>query len=254
MPDHYGHETQADARGDRSRGTEAARLARLGDLDDYDVADGEPDVRGWNVRTSDGRHGGRVAELIADLSAMEVRYLDVELDKEALRLGQTRHVLVPISIAALDEKAKAVDLGVSATELIATPRYDPRSFLAADEDVLRRWYAGRLTRSEEELAVGTRRRMAGKVEVRKRVETEHVEQSVPVTREEVTVERRPARGMAAKPEIGEDEIVVPVTEEEVVAAKRAVPKEEVVIKKRPVRDEKTVSADVKKERIDVERQ
>src|SRR5690606_23367895 len=112
-----------------------------------------------------------------------------------------------------------------------------------------------LIRSEEELAVGKRQRQAGEVGVQKHVETEHVRESVPVTREEVTVERRPVRDASAtgrNPEIGEDEIRVPLMEEEVVAEKRAVPKEEVVIRKQAVQDEKTVEADLRKERVDVD--
>ncbi len=228
-------------------------MARLGGLDEYKVAEGEPDVRGWHVLTSDGARAGDVADLIVDLQAMKVGYLEVHLDEDALRLQGSRHVVVPIGAAWLSEDKQIVRVGVTAAELIAAPAYDPRSFSEADEEVLRQRYAGVLTRSEEELAVGTRQRMAGNVEVRKRVETEHVEKSVPVTREEVTVERRPARGGTSKPKIGEDEIVVPVMEEQVVAEKRAVPKEEVVVKKRAVRDEKTIAADLKKERIDIDR-
>jgi hypothetical protein len=169
---------------------ERPRVARLGKLDDYKVADEEPDVRRWHVLTSDGVRAGDVADLIVDLQAMKVCYLEVHLDKDALRLRGPRHVLVPIGAAWLEEDEKIVRTPVTAAELIAAPAYDPRSFSEADHEALRRRYAGHLTRSEEELAVGTHRRMAGKVEVRKRIETEHVEKSVPVTREEVSVERR----------------------------------------------------------------
>jgi stress response protein YsnF len=140
------------------------------------------------VLTREAAAAGEVADLIVDLLAMRVCYLDVELDKDALRLHRARHVLVPIGTAWLNEDETLVGLGVTAAELIAAPAYDPRSFSDADEEVLRQRYAGVLTRSEE--AVARRQRMPGNVEVRKRVETEHVEKSVPVTREEVTVERR----------------------------------------------------------------
>lgn len=114
----------------------------------------------------------------------------------------------------------------------------------------------RLTLSEEELAVGKRRHQAGAVNVGKHVETEHVRESVPVTREEVTVERRPIQGdrMEARPQIGEDRISVPVNEEELVVEKRAVPKEELVVKKRTVEETETVEADLRKERADVHRE
>ena len=86
----------------------------------------------------------------------------------------------------------------------------------------------------------------------KRVETEHVRESVPVTREEVTVERRPVTGAASTDARFEnDEIRVPLTEEEVVVDKRPVAKEELVINKHQVQDQKVVEADLRKERAEV---
>src|SRR5690606_11155750 len=111
-----------------------------------------------------------------------------------------------------------------------------------------------ITRSEEEHAIGREQRQAGEVDVRKSVETERVSRTVPVTREEVTVERRPVSGdMCADARIAEDEIRVPIMEEEVVVEKRVAPKEELVIRKHAVADQKTVEADVRKERVDVDR-
>jgi uncharacterized protein (TIGR02271 family) len=91
--------------------------------------------------------------------------------------------------------------------------------------------------------------------IRKSVETERVRQPVTRRREEVDVERRPVEGMAAgagQAEISEDEIRVPITEEEVVVEKRPVVKEEVVIRKRAVEETEEDEADLRKERIDVD--
>jgi hypothetical protein len=200
MAQRNGHTTRTDSQPPR-REMEVARVASLGELDDYKVADDEPDPRGWHVLTRESTRAGEVADLIVDLAALKVCYLEVELDKDALRLRANRHVLVPVGAAWLNEDEQIVRVGLTTTELIAAPAYDPRSFSATNEEALRQRYAGHLTRSEEDLAVGTRRRMVGKV----------------------------------------------------VAEKRAVPKEEVVIEKRSVPDEKTVAADLKKERLDVER-
>jgi uncharacterized protein (TIGR02271 family) len=94
---------------------------------------------------------------------------------------------------------------------------------------------------------------AGEAYLRKTVETEHVRQEVPVTHEEVTVERRPLSADAATDvTISEDEIRIPVMEEEVVTEKRVVPKEEVVIRKRAVSDTEVVEDDVRRERVDVD--
>lgn len=111
----------------------------------------------------------------------------------------------------------------------------------------------RITRSEEELAIGKRAVQAGEVAVRKTVETERVSERVPVMREEVTVERRPVSAAdVGDVEIGEDRIVVPVTEEEVIVDKRPVAKEEVVLRTREVEDTEDVEADLRRERIDVD--
>ena len=67
-------------------------LARLRDLSDYKVADGDPDPRGWNVVTRDGIHIGRVDDLIVDPESERACYLDVRLDQPA---ATERHVLVP---------------------------------------------------------------------------------------------------------------------------------------------------------------
>ena len=70
--------------------------------------------------------------------------------------------------------------------------------------------------------------------------------------EEVEIERRPItdRSAARNAKIGEDEVRIPLMAEEAVVEKRTVPKEEVVARKRQVTDEKTVEADVRRERLD----
>ena len=119
----------------------------------------------------------------------------------------------------------------------------------------------RVRRVEEELKVGTREREVGAVRVRKRVITEHETIVVPKKRVEVTVEHVPVEGEAvsaeggtAEPEIGEDEIVVPVVEEEVVVEKRPVVKEEVRIRKEVVEESEVVEADVRREEVEVDDQ
>ena len=115
-----------------------------------------------------------------------------------------------------------------------------------DEDELR------VQRSEEELRAGTREREAGAMRVRKRVRTDRERIEVPTKHEEVSVERVPVDGEATEAQIGEDEVSVPVTEEEVVVEKRAVAKEEVRIRKDVVEDTETVEEDVRREEVEVE--
>jgi uncharacterized protein (TIGR02271 family) len=115
-----------------------------------------------------------------------------------------------------------------------------------DEDELR------VQRSEEELRVGTREREAGKVGVRKQVRTEREQVRVPTRHEEVSVERVPVNEERTGAEIGEDEVSMPVVEEEAVVGKQSVVKEEVRVRKDVVQDEEVVEEDVRKEEVDVD--
>src|SRR3712207_6008504 len=117
-----------------------------------------------------------------------------------------------------------------------------------DEDELR------VQRTEEELAAGTREREAGAVNVRKRVRTDREQLRVPKRREEVHVERVPVEEgrQASEAEIGEDEVVMPVTEEEVVVDKQPVVKEEFRVRKEVAHEEEVVEEDVRREGVDVD--
>jgi len=92
----------------------------------------------------------------------------------------------------------------------------------------------------------------GEVKVRKEVRTEHKKIDVPIEREEVVVERRPARGHRAAGELKSEEIRIPVKEERIKVTKEPVVREEVSVGKRKVRDNRTVSGDVRKEEIVVD--
>lgn len=114
-----------------------------------------------------------------------------------------------------------------------------------------------MTRSEEELHVGTERGEAGRARLRKHVVTENVTKSVPVEREEIHVEREPItdenrdQALSGEP-ISESEHEVVAYEEQPVVEKRAVPKERVRLAKDSHTDEERVSEDVRKERIEAE--
>jgi uncharacterized protein (TIGR02271 family) len=112
-----------------------------------------------------------------------------------------------------------------------------------------------MTRSEEELRVGTERREAGRARLRKYVVTEEVQKTVPVQREELRVEREPITDANVDdamdgPAISEEEHEVVLQEETPVVEKRTVPKERVRLDKDTVTDEETVTEEVRKERIE----
>ena len=123
---------------------------------------------------------------------------------------------------------------------------DPRGGTAEHDDDLR------VLRSEEELRAGTREREAGAVNVRKTVRTDRESVEVPISHEEVSVERVPLSGEASETEIGEEEVEVPVVQEEAVVSKKPVVKEEVRIRKDVVEETEVVEEDVRREEIDVE--
>ena len=105
---------------------------------------------------------------------------------------------------------------------------------------------------EERLNVDKTSVKTGEVRVGKRVVTEHKTIDVPVEREEVVIERRPASGRAAGGDIAEEEIVVPVKEERITVTKHPVVTEEVSVGKRKVQDTKHVAASVRKEELEVD--
>ena len=114
-----------------------------------------------------------------------------------------------------------------------------------------------MTRSEEELRVGTTERETGRVRLRKYVVEDEVTETVPVRREEIRVEREPITAgnvddAVDGPAISEEEHEVVLHEEEVVVDKRAVPKERVRMEKDSVTEEETVSETLRKEEIDVD--
>ncbi len=114
-----------------------------------------------------------------------------------------------------------------------------------------------MTRSEERLDVGTEQVETGRARLRKYVVTENQQVEVPVSREEVRVEREPITdanvGDALDgPELSEEEHEVVLHEERPVVDKETVPVERVRLDAQKVTGTETVEEDVRKERIDVE--
>ena len=112
-----------------------------------------------------------------------------------------------------------------------------------------------MTRSEERLVAGTRTEEAGRARLRKYVVTEQQQVNVPVSREEVRVEREPIteanRGAALDgPDISEEEHEVTLRAERAVVDTEAVPVERVRLGKETVTDTENVSGEVRKEQIE----
>ena len=158
-----------------------------------------------------------------------------------------RRVRVHFGLGA-EERAGS---GALAAEPAETRSADPAPDISGhEEDDLR------VRRSEEEIRVETREREAGEIRVRKRVRTETERHTVPKKRVEVSVEHVPVEGdeAATAPQIGEEEIVVPVVEEEIMVEKRPVVKEEIRIRKRAVEEVEVVEEDVRREEVEIDDQ
>jgi uncharacterized protein (TIGR02271 family) len=114
----------------------------------------------------------------------------------------------------------------------------------------------RLQLREEQLEVEKERVQAGEVRLRKEVVTEQRNVEVPVTREEVVIERHAAVGEEpTEGAIGEgEEVRIPLMEEEVRVEKTPIVREEVSIRKRQVQDTERVSETVRREEARIEGQ
>ena len=241
----------------------------------------------WRDRTVIDRNGeevGQIDELFLDHQSDTPEWASVHTG-----LLGTKRSLVPL--AGATPKGEDVQVPVSKDQVEGAPSVEPDRELSEREEIeLFRYYGvhypdegsvtaeappppaatrserrdvgGRatedaMTRSEEELRVGTASRERGRVRLRKYVVTEEVQQTVPVRREEVRVEWEPITDANIDratdgPAISEAEHEVVLHEEEVVTEKRTVPKERVRLAKDVVTEEQQVSDQVRKERIDID--
>jgi hypothetical protein len=99
------------------------RLQELGESD-FEIVDGQPDIRGWDVRDQNGKKLGEVDELILDAQLRKVRYIVLDTDDNDLDLDD-REVLIPIGMAELHEKDDDVILtNITEQHIRSLPEYD----------------------------------------------------------------------------------------------------------------------------------
>ena len=228
---------------------------------------------GYEVYDRSGEKIGKVDDLFVDEND-NPEYIGVKIGF----LG-TSSTLIPMDLVTVDESAGRLDVATDKETAKNGPAFDDDREITPDYENQVYSYYGlqrsetsaepaaygaytrettddelRVQRSEEELRAGTREREAGAINVRKRVVTDREQMEVPTRHEEVTVDRVPVEGEATEAEIGEDEVVIPVTEEEVVVEKRPVAKEEIRIRKDVVEDTEVVEEDVRREEVEVDDQ
>ena len=241
------------------------------------------DIETWRGRTlvdSDGDKIGKIEDVYLDRSSGEPEWVAVKTGIFGSNVS-----FVPIH----DASPAGDDLRVaySKDQVKDAPNVDPDGELSPEEERTLYSHYGRgdydewtgdsedrtestvgrdvsgpttdnaMTRSEEELNVGTQRRETGRARLRKYVTTENVTETVPVQHEKVRVEREPITDANADraldgADITEEEHEVTLHAEEPVVEKRTVPKERVRLEKDTVTEEREISEEVRKEQIDTE--
>jgi uncharacterized protein (TIGR02271 family) len=240
--------------------------------------------RGRTVVGPDGSKIGSVHEIYLDAQTSEPEWL-------AVRTGLFGSNLTFVPIAGATERGDELEVPYDKAQVKDAPNAEPDGQLSQQEEAdLYRHYGleygesrsdtglpqggegrehavGRdvsgpttddaMTRSEEEIRVGTAERESGRVRLRKYVVEDQVTRTVPVRREEIRVEREAITdenvGDAMDgPAISSEEHEVVLHEEEPVVEKRAVPKERVRLDKDTVTDERQITETARKEEIELD--
>ena len=165
------------------------------------------------------------------------------------------------------DTAQTMTTTESTTGMAGTGRTDMAGTGRTDTDMNERGTVGHdtsgpttddaMTLSEERLSVGTRSQETGRARLRKYVVTENVTETVPVSHEEVRLEREPITdanvGNAMDgPAISEEEHEVVLHAETPVVEKEAVPVERVRLDKTTVTEQTQVSEGVRKEEVELD--
>jgi sporulation protein YlmC with PRC-barrel domain len=227
-------------------------------------------MRGAPVYDSAGDEIGSVEEIFYDADTNRPEWIGI-----GTGFFGTKRVLVPT--AGADMSAEAVTVKYDKAMVKGSPDIDGDEISQTTERELYGYYglayseqrsdsglpegaAGgggadadvAITRSEEELHVGTEQREAGRARLRKWVETEPVEMDVELTRETARVVREPINEPTTAAAIGEDEVEVTLREERPVVEKQTVAKERIGLEKDVESRRETVRDEVRKERVDID--
>jgi len=89
---------------------------------DYEIVDGEPDIRGWKVKNEAGQLIGKVDDLLFDPSSQQVRYLIIDLNDAEFVIDEDKKILAPIGLASLYDGKR---IQASNEEPNVTPPVEP---------------------------------------------------------------------------------------------------------------------------------
>jgi len=123
----------------RTDASSGSTLVHTRDLDKFEFPKGQPDPRGWDVRSADGTKLGKVEDLLFDTAERRIRYIEVALDKDIAKNAARDYALVPIGQARLDDTEDDVIVDLPSTDLAGAPRYDRANLSRDYETSLRTW-------------------------------------------------------------------------------------------------------------------
>lgn len=187
-----------------------ARLIRLEELKGFQVAEGDQDIRGWKVKTPDGKKIGKVEELIVDPVERRVRYMEIKVDRKALGVDDDRHILVPIGTARIEDDGNDVLLDrLPAQGLAGVPAYNRGPITRDYETSLREYYGATVVDSASEYY---RHDLYSDEGFRHRAKDANDDRS-------------------ALPRLGENEVTVPLVGDQEVIVRRPGSDQEIVIRK-----------------------
>jgi uncharacterized protein (TIGR02271 family) len=266
------------------------RLQKLSGSD-FEIVDGQPDIRGWDVKDSSGKQLGEVEELIFDYESRKVRYLVVDLEDNDYDL-EDKEVLVPIGIAELHEKDDDIILsGVTAEQLRALPEYDEDRFDTEYESSVRNVFGGLggavaggsdddfyshshfnediLYRNrkhkdatdddatipviKEDIEISKREVETGGIRLRSRIVEREVSEDIRLREENVKVERNPVDRPASESDLREEKIELREHAEVPVVNKEARVVEEVSLNKEVTARDETIRDTVRDTEVDIDR-
>jgi photosynthetic reaction center H subunit len=133
--DYYNNEVYDEERFYSSR--RQKRLFRLRELQGYEINSIDPDIRGWDVETQDGKKIGTVYELIVDPQAKKLRYVEVASMGDRGAADEDQHLLLPVGITSIDQQDDKLVVKMGYNDLTRYPLYRGGEITRKYEDSLR---------------------------------------------------------------------------------------------------------------------
>lgn len=113
---------------------DANRLVELSGSD-FEIADGQPNIKGWGVYDIQHKKVGDVYDLLFNPPSRRVRYIIVDLKSNEFNLAD-RRVAIPIGVAELHKHNDEVLLPeVTAVHLTSLPAYEKGHPLTHDREL-----------------------------------------------------------------------------------------------------------------------